>query len=424
MDETEKSINRHMGAGREDVLKHSNGMQEDLYHNLQLMKSDTDTQMGLIASGIAAGFETAKENAVPIVETMGTGITAGFEAMRLAVKTKTGDIASTSKTNWNQTKSDTVSSLESMSSSTSTQYSSMSSSVSSNLSQAESTSSAKWAAMEAMSKAKMLAMHTQTVLQYTAIKQAVTSSLNQTQKAAEEIMNRIKEQFNNSTKAAVDTVRKNFGQTTAAVLDGLKAAMNAANAVDWSSIGRNIVNGVSYGVRQQASQLANTVRNTILQAAQAARAAAQIHSPSRLFENEVGVYMGKGIAAGVDKSQGAVMASMYTMTDKLQSAFASAMIASEDAFKFPVHEDFSATYTTEFESNGQEGDTAAEVERGMRNANGEVVATLYTIAGQIIEAVNAVGQRPVVTEIDGKVLTATINLNRKEAHYAHPPIHS
>lgn len=69
-------------------------------------------------------------------------------------------------------------------------------------------------------------------------------------------------------------------------------------------IGRNIVEGIKLGIIGAIGGLVSTAANMARQALNAAKHALGIHSPSRVFRDEVGKYITQGIGVGMEKETG------------------------------------------------------------------------------------------------------------------------
>ncbi|MDE6838233.1 MAG: hypothetical protein K2P33_07520, partial [Acutalibacter sp.] len=101
--------------------------------------------------------------------------------------------------------------------------------------------------------------------------------------------------------AAVTAVDANFSRMENTVMDNLNAAKGSAMGQDWTSVGINIVDGMSYGVRQRAQELAGSVANAAIGALNAARSALDINSPSKKSEWLFEMVMRGGVV-GVEKN--------------------------------------------------------------------------------------------------------------------------
>jgi phage-related protein len=109
-------------------------------------------------------------------------------------------------------------------------------------------------------------------------------------------------------------------QTTATVLiTGVVNNMKAAFNIDWWSVGRNIIDGITSGVMDAAKSLARAVANAARAALDAAKSALGISSPSRVFRDEVGLQIGAGFADGIDKSRQRLIDSMNALVNEVKA---------------------------------------------------------------------------------------------------------
>lgn len=86
--------------------------------------------------------------------------------------------------------------------------------------------------------------------------------------------------------------------------NSLKSTMQNTN---WSSVGSNICSGIASGISAGWEWLTATVSNLASGLLNAAKRALGIHSPSRLFRDEVGENIGLGIAEGVTDTKANVL---------------------------------------------------------------------------------------------------------------------
>lgn len=82
----------------------------------------------------------------------------------------------------------------------------------------------------------------------------------------------------------------------------LVSVVQKFKTIDWKSLGKNIVQGIINGVKSMGTALWNTMRDMASRALDAAKDFLGIHSPSRVFEKEVGRQIPPGISAGVSKA--------------------------------------------------------------------------------------------------------------------------
>ena len=95
-------------------------------------------------------------------------------------------------------------------------------------------------------------------------------------------------------------------QTVSAVRNG-RGAMQSA--------GYYMVQGLAIGMKSALPEVTAAANQLVAQAEKAAQAKAKIHSPSRLFRDEVGWWIGAGISVGIDKSAAMVAKSVDFIKD-------------------------------------------------------------------------------------------------------------
>ena len=83
--------------------------------------------------------------------------------------------------------------------------------------------------------------------------------------------------------------------------------------IDWASVGSNIISGVAGGITGAARELLDAAGNAAGNALDWMKKKLGIHSPSRVFRDEVGKFIPAGIAVGIEQEA-------YTMQDALDTA--------------------------------------------------------------------------------------------------------
>lgn len=87
-----------------------------------------------------------------------------------------------------------------------------------------------------------------------------------------------------------------IGSTVKSLITKIKNPFN----IDWASIGRNIVNGIAGGIRNFAGSIVSAAKSAAKKALNAAKSFLGIHSPSRVFRDQVGKYMALGMGEGFE----------------------------------------------------------------------------------------------------------------------------
>ncbi len=109
-------------------------------------------------------------------------------------------------------------------------------------------------------------------------------------------------------------------QTVSTVRNG-RGAMQSA--------GSYMAQGLAVGMRSALAEVTAAANQLVAQAEKAAQAKAKIHSPSRLFRDEVGWFIGAGISVGIDKSAAMVAKSVDFIKD-LASPLNSDILTADD----------------------------------------------------------------------------------------------
>ncbi|WP_203638884.1 tape measure protein [Levilactobacillus wangkuiensis] len=115
-------------------------------------------------------------------------------------------------------------------------------------------------------------------------------------------------------RGAAAAARQGGAGISAAVRSSIAQAVGAARAGAGAmrSAGAMIGAGLAGGMRSQVGAVAAAANALVAQADRAARAAAKIHSPSRVFA-EIGDYMGQGMAVGMNGTSSLVAGAGATM---------------------------------------------------------------------------------------------------------------
>lgn len=95
----------------------------------------------------------------------------------------------------------------------------------------------------------------------------------------------------------------------------ISAIKNAFTNVDWGSVGSNIISGIKDGISGAVGTIVDAAKSAAKSALDAAKSLLGIHSPSRVFRDEVGKMIPEGMAIGIDRNKKAVTESIGDLTD-------------------------------------------------------------------------------------------------------------
>lgn len=144
-------------------------------------------------------------------------------------------------------------------------------------------------------------------------------------------------------------IRGGIGSARAA----MSAMVNAIRSTGMSgagamrSVGAMIGQGLAQGMYSALGAVTAAANALVAQANRAAQAKAQIHSPSRLFRDEVGYWIGAGIAVGIDKSADLAVDSISDMYDDIQSVSYKANRLLDTGFSYQLSGSYGGTMQVE-----------------------------------------------------------------------------
>lgn len=185
----------------------------------------------------------------------------------------------------------------------------------------------------------------------TAIASAGTQMTVVMQSAMNQIVNIVRNGMTNAASAVrngasqmADAMRSAGTQMVAAansmVNQTVSAVRNGRGAMQ--SAGAYMAQGLAVGMRSALAEVTAAANQLVAQAEKAAQAKAKIHSPSRLFRDEVGWWIGAGISVGIDKSAAMVAKSVDFIKD-LASPLDSDILSAGDFAMSDIQESLSTT---------------------------------------------------------------------------------
>ncbi|MCO4473091.1 Phage tape measure [Streptococcus infantarius subsp. infantarius] len=160
---------------------------------------------------------------------------------------------------------------------------------------------------------------------FSSMRAQVQSSMQATLSAVVAIGNQMK----NQGRMIGQQTGQNIAQGIASGAGSARAAMNSLMASvraagmsgvgSMRAIGAYIGQGLASGMMSALGSVTAAANALVAQAERAARAKAKIHSPSRLFRDNVGRYIAQGVAVGIEKDSYTVNDALGAMYDKVQA---------------------------------------------------------------------------------------------------------
>ena len=157
---------------------------------------------------------------------------------------------------------------------------------------------------------------------------AIASAGTQMTVTMQSAMNQVVNVVRNGMTNAASAVRNGASQMAAAMRSAGTQMVAAAQSMinqtvstvrngrgAMQSAGSYMAQGLAVGMRSALGEVTAAANQLVAQAERAAQAKAKIHSPSRLFRDEVGWWIGAGISVGIDKSAAMVAKSVDFIKD-------------------------------------------------------------------------------------------------------------
>lgn len=203
----------------------------------------------------------------------------------------------------------------------------------------------QWNHIEEKAKAKLSNINTDTHTEMKNVKTAFLQTFNSIKTSNNQglseilssimrTMGQITSTVTTQTNTANMVVSGNFASIRNNIISNLYNAMNQANGIRWSDVGVGIINGIQAGLNNGWRWLRDSVANLASALLTTAKNALGIHSPSRLFRDEVGRMVGLGMAEGIGDAEPFILGNIEGMGDAMADKMSA--IANSVAFRTPA----------------------------------------------------------------------------------------
>lgn len=150
------------------------------------------------------------------------------------------------------------------------------------------------------------------------------------------------------------------------IMQSFKSSFN----IDWSSLGTNIIDGIVAGISSAAGSIASAARSAAQNALNSAKSLLGIHSPSRVFRDQVGAMIGEGMALGIEDSEGVVNKALAELSNDTTARAQVTVAANARNGLAPA---YSEAYAYQTQLAGAGGDIVIPVYIGQRKIEQIVV---------------------------------------------------
>jgi tape measure domain-containing protein len=162
------------------------------------------------------------------------------------------------------------------------------------------------------------------------IKANVTAALNAVSGVVSSVMGVISNTWSNAWNSVKSFVSNAWNGITSAVRNGVTAVLNTVNGIggkiksafsgagSWLvSAGNNIIQGLINGIKSAIGNAVAAVKGAASSIVNAAKGALGIHSPSRVFRDEVGKMIPAGLGVGVEMNESLAVRPVQDMVSDL-----------------------------------------------------------------------------------------------------------
>lgn len=290
----------------ESVKTTINGFQDGIGATLgTTVKNAVQNATEGLGTSFTTPIRTAMESVKTTITTFGPGISASFTTMWMAVSATTTASLAPLNANvmnaMNQMKINVLTSLTSIKSTFQSSFTSINTTVITSVNSMKSTISNSMNSVKSTMSSVM-----------NSIKSTLTSSFNQMNSSVTSSMNSMKSNLTSAFNSMKSTVTSSMNSMVSSM-----RSIGMSGVGVMQSVGAQIGNGLASGLYSALGAVTAAANALVAQALRAARAKAMIHSPSRLFERELGAYLPQGAAKGIEKNLDYTNSAVQRMVDSM-----------------------------------------------------------------------------------------------------------
>lgn len=119
--------------------------------------------------------------------------------------------------------------------------------------------------------------------------------------------------INNGVRAIMSNIPSTFRSIASNI-------RNVFSSIDWGSVGKAIIKGIANGIKNFGGLIVDAAKSAAKSALKAAKNALGIHSPSKVFRDEVGRNTMLGMAEGIEQNTNAAVEQMQDSAQRVTDA--------------------------------------------------------------------------------------------------------
>ena len=285
------------------------------------VKSKTSEICSNVGSKVSSAWESVKSKTSSVWSNVKTNVsnawsnvksaaTSGWTSVKNGVSTAWNNVKSTTSSVWNGVKSSLTSTWNSVKTTATSTWTNLKTTVSNGWNNIKANTSTVWNGVKATLSSTWSNIKSTASSTWNSMKTTASSAWNSMKSTASSTWSNIKSSLSSTWNSIKSTASSTWG--------GIK---NAIQNQGWSGVGSNICNGIANGINSGWSWLKNKVSSLASSLLSAAKSALGIHSPSRLFRDEIGLNIGYGVGEGVEASQPSILKSVSGVADAIADEF-------------------------------------------------------------------------------------------------------
>lgn len=285
------------------------------------VKSKTSEICSNVGSKVSSAWESVKSKTSSVWSNVKTNVSNAWSNVKSAATSGWTSVKNGVSTAWNNVKSTTTSVWNGVKSSLSSTWNSVKTTASSTWTNLKTTVSNGWNNIKANTSTVWNGVKATLSSTWGNIKSTASSTWNNMKTTASSAWNSMKSTASSTwsnIKSSLSSTWNSIKSTASSTWSGIK---NAIQNQGWSGVGSNICNGIANGINSGWSWLKNKVSSLASSLLSAAKSALGIHSPSRLFRDEIGLNIGYGVGEGVEASQPSILKSVSGVADAIADEF-------------------------------------------------------------------------------------------------------
>ena len=263
-----------------------------------------------VKSKTSSVWSNVKENVSNAWGNVKSAATSGWTSVKNGVSTAWNNVKSTTSSVWNGVKSLLSSTWNSVKTTAASTWTNLKTTVSNGWNNIKANTSTVWNGVKATLSSTWSNIKSTASSTWNSMKTTASSAWNSMKSTASSTWSNI--------KSSLSSTWNSIKSTASSTWSGIK---NAIQNQGWSGVGSNICNGIASGINSGWSWLKNKVSSLASSLLSAAKSALGIHSPSRLFRDEIGLNIGYGVGEGVEASQPSILKSVSGVADAIADEF-------------------------------------------------------------------------------------------------------